>query len=225
MRLQFVGIALALGCSEASINRGSGDAGAPVSASEDDGDATTTASPPAADTGESVPDAAYYAIDLDFDIAGTAEDEPGTWLIDTAKLSIHLWSGEPALVCTQGVPVVAVTEEPPPDTIDVALFAWWRVGLGEGTTEELCPAWPARTWWLGLGPYDTRLDPMLAERGMLAFDVYGLYLRDEAEGPVYVVGFAGTNEMVAGEPGLTVDAGPLPDGQYQGESLVLMTLP
>ena len=50
-------------------------------------------------------------------------------------------------------------------------------------------------------------------------------LRDEPDGPVYVVGFAGTNEMVAGEAGLTVDAGPLPDGQYQGESLVLMTLP
>jgi hypothetical protein len=217
-------VSLLLGaCAEYSADEapqaGSGDAASPADTSSD---ATETA-PSSPDSGALIPEAAYYALDLRFAIRGGTEEAGGTWQADAAALSVELWSEAPEPICRHSVPIVAATEEAPPET-GPALLAWWRLDLDPGLPVDGCPDFGARTWWIGVGPYDDRLDPMLAERGMLAFDVYGLYLREEADGPLFIVGYAGTNEMVLGEQDLTVEEAPLPDGGYQGQSLVLMSL-
>jgi hypothetical protein len=102
--------------------------------------------------------------------------------------------------------------------------AWWLVELGDGVSEEPCSAWPARSWRIGLGAYDVRLDPAMAARDMLGYDVYGLYLQESPSEPIYVIGIAGTAEMLAGTPDLTVEAPPLADGDYNGYSLIALTL-
>lgn len=216
-------VALLAGCSEASIGNERGDS-APsepvtISTAPDLDSGLGTATP----TDSAPPSAAWYGLDLSFTIAGSTPDVPGEWQPDTATLAIALRSTAEELVCTHEVPIAVVAEEEYPDTA-AALVGWWRIGTEDGVPDLPCPEWPARAWQLGLGPYDTRLDPMMAARGSLGFDVYGLYLQEEPDGPVYVVGFAGTNEMLLGEPDLTVEAEPLPDGDYRAESLVLMSL-
>lgn len=224
MRQRFVGVALvcSVGCAEYDMNADFGTRPSSTSTIEDGAETLTTASPPA-DTGATFPDTTYYSVDLRFDVAGSGEGLPGVWQVDTARLAVELWSAEPAPVCAHTVPITTVTEVTPPE-MEPPLIAWWQLDLEAGVPSDVCPEWPARTWWVGVGPYDTRLDPMLAQRGMLAFDVYGLYLQEDPAGPVYVIGFAGTNDMVLGHPDLTVDVGPLPDGGYQAQSLVLMSL-
>lgn len=178
-----------------------------------------------ADSGAGYPTTAYYALNLGFELVGGTAEANGQ--IQYPVLSVELYSDadEPEVVCRHEVPIVGdVVEQPFPDNTAVPLIVWWQLDLDVGVPDDLCPDWPARTWWIGLGPYDRRLDPMMAERGSLGFDVYGLYLQESLTEGVYIVGMAGTNEMISGATGLTVVDGPLPDGQYQAESLLLMSL-
>lgn len=219
----FVLLGLGPGCAEYSANSDSAGSDAapstPAPIDEPDGDSDTAAG---SDSG-TLPEAAYYGIDLRFQISGSNENIAGSWQDESTVLSIDQWTAARELLCTQTVPVLAVTEAAYPD-IRPDLFGWWRIETAEAVVDPACPSWTAQDWHLGIGPYDPRLDPMLAQRGMLAFDVYALYLQEEPDGLVFVIGYAGTDAMIQGQTGLTVDSSPLPDGSYLAESVVLMSL-
>jgi hypothetical protein len=160
-------------------------------------------------------DIELFSVDVSFAL------QSGAWAPEPV-LRADLYSPEVELVCSQRLPVLSITPEPAPD--GEPLVAWWVVELGEGVPDLPCPEWPARSWRLGLGPYDVRLDPAMAARDMLGYDVYGLYVQEDPLEPVYVVGIAGTPEMLEGKPDLTVESPPLADGAYRGLSLVALTM-
>lgn len=222
--ISFVVLCIAAGCAADNAMFDSfQDAPTDTTSPVTDGTTETEVDSGSSDTAPEVPDAAYYSLALEFTLGDGTVDAAGLWQLETARLSIGLWSAERALLCTHEVPVLAVTAAPPPE-ISAPLVGWWRIETDAGVPDTLCPAWPAQAWQIGIGAYDPRLDPMLAERGMLAFDVYGLYLQEAPEGPVYVIGFAATDEMLLGTLDLTVDVPPLADDGYQAESLILMSL-
>jgi hypothetical protein len=202
-----LGLALVAGCSENSFK---GEAGL----------ITTFPSEPApdADSGATLPedfDTDLFSVNVSFSLLY------GEWAPDPV-LRVDLYTPEVELVCSQVLPIVSITPEVPPE--GEPIVAWWALELGEGVPDLPCTDWPARTWRLGLGAYDLRLDPAMASRDMLGFDVYGLYLQEDPLEPVYVLGIAGTPEMLAGTPDLTVEVPPLADGAYNGFSLVALTL-
>lgn len=175
----------------------------------------SSASPPG-DTGAYIPDTPYYSLSVSFAVAA------GEWVPASASLAAELWSSEIDPVCGLAVPILdAVPEDPPTVGVDeVPLDGWWRLTLDAGEPDGPCADWPARVNWIGVGPYDPRLDPAMNARGMLGYDVFGLYLRESQSGPVFIVGIAGTEEMLTGSQDLTGYG--LIDGDYQAQSLVLM---
>lgn len=201
---------LAAGCASSDPSSASDAASPGGSDSATSPDPEDPSNPPT-DSGSWIDAAAYHAIDLDFRISGTTLEAPGTWQTDTSVLEVRLWSRAHTVVCSLQVPVLSVAPAPLPD-LDPAPLAWWQVELDAGVPRsgDGCPGWPARSWSLGVGPYDPQLDPMLAARGMLGFDVYALYLQEGPEAPIYLVGYAGTLPMVQGELGLAVDVPPPP---------------
>lgn len=179
-------------------------------------DGTDTSASPPADSGFEIPVTPFYSVSASFEVVG------GAWVPDAATLSAELWSAEVEAVCGLAVPILDAVPEAPPQVgeDDVPLDGWWRLTLDAGIPDAPCADWPARVSWIGVGPYDARLDPAMNARGMLGFDVFGLYLRESQSGPVFVVGIAGTEEMLTGAQDL-VGYG-LIDGVYQAQSLVLM---
>jgi hypothetical protein len=177
------------------------------------------------DSGLLAEEPTWYAIDLAFAIDSTTAP-PGTLVLDTAVLEVSVRARNETPLCTLQVPVIAA-DAAPPGELPPNLFGWWTLSLEAGDPEDEatpCPAWPARTWTLGVGAYDPRLDPQVASLGMLGYDLYGLYLQEAADAPLYVIGIAATPAMSSGEQDLTVDAAPLPDEVYAAQSLVLMSL-
>jgi hypothetical protein len=171
-----------------------------------------------ADTGDTtidLPDTELFSVNVSFSLLY------GEWAPDPV-LRVDLYSPEVELVCSQVLPVLSITADTPPE--GEPILAWWLIELGDGVPDTDCPDWPARSWHLGLGAYDVRLDPAMAARDMLGYDVYGLYLQEHISEPVYVIGIAGTSEMLAGTPDLTVETPPLADGAYNAFSLLTLTL-
>jgi hypothetical protein len=142
-------------------------------------------------------DIELFSVDVSFSL------QSGAWAPEPV-LRADLYSPEVELVCSQRLPVLSITPEPAPD--GEPLVAWWVVELGEGVPDLPCP------------------DPAMAARDMLGYDVYGLYVQEDPLEPVYVVGIAGTPEMLEGKPDLTVESPPLADGAYRGLSLVALTM-
>lgn len=216
MKFACVGSILVLsGCSEYSAKN------SPPSLSGYDSDTTGTPADTGTDTSSPLPEVEYYAVDLDFDLAY------GAW--ESASLEIGLYTEELTSACVLDVPVLSATPVALPEE-EPGIFAWWQVELGEGLASGPCPAWLPRSWGIGLGLYDSRLDPSMAAKGMLGYDVYGLYLQEiptETSGasPIYIIGIGGTEEMLSGNLDLTVDLPPLPDARYRASSLLLMDLP
>lgn len=215
------------GCSEYAGKNG----GAP---SSPDSQPSDGASDSGLDTGAistaPIPEATFYGVRLGF------ETLAGGIVEGTASVEIDLWSdaSPPAVVCRHEAAVLGAAAEDIPvlDTLEVdaetgagGLVGWWRLELDAGVPDAPCPAWAARTLWVGLGPYDPRLNPALDAVGMLGTELFGLYLQEDADGPVYVVGVGGTTEMFVGGYGPDPEAPPpLPDGLYTAESLLLMSL-
>ncbi|MEZ4241900.1 MAG: hypothetical protein R3F59_38275 [Myxococcota bacterium] len=218
---------LAAGCADYSVK---GNASA-TSSRADTGSSTSATSTQvdsgASSTAGAVP--AYYAVAMGFDLV-EGEIDPAT-----ATFAVTLWSDEdaPLPLCVHDVPLLGAVAEAPPalDSLETGttgaggLGGWWALDLGDGVPDEYCDPWPARALHVGLGPYDPRLDAALDAAGLLGLGLYGLYLQEDGDDTVYVVGVGGTAEMFAGGYGPDPEAPPpLPDGAYQARSLVLMGL-
>lgn len=205
-RWQYLSIGL-MGCSDYGVSLDTVPPGFDTTSATADSGADT-------DTVEPIPKAEYYSVHLSAEVSLGELLEP--------QLQIDLYTTDIDLACTHSVAVTATASEalPPGEPI----LTWWRLDLEEGVSEDPCPQWPARTWWVGFGAYDARLDPGMASADILGYDVYGLYLRESSSGLIYVIGTGGTSDMYEGVPDLTVAAPPLPDGQYRGTSLILMDL-
>jgi hypothetical protein len=188
----------------------SADGGTPTTATD------TSAEPPPTDTDDGLAEPpVWWSLDGSLALMGQGI-EP---LYST--LSVHLWSANLDLLCTLEVPVEGALSLTPPDTT-AELVTWWSVDHGPGDSATDCGTWDAGTLSLGLGTYDTRLDPALDARELLGQDVFGLYLQLAPEEPVYVVGIAGTSDLLTGVT--STDVQPLPDDQYQLESLLVLAL-
>ena len=212
------------GCAEysASGDRSDEDPSGATSTSADTGDGGS----PSSTDSETYPTPAWWSVELAFEVlAGEIVGKAGP------VVTVDLWTdGEPPEpLCRQTAPVVSAEAQLPPalpqfEDGDVGLASWWRLDLDAGPGDVGCPAFEARTVWFGLGPYDARLDPAAAAAGLLGTPLYGLYLSEAMDGPVYVVGVAGTAEMYAGGYAPDPEATPVPDGLYTAESLILLAL-
>jgi len=188
----------------------------------DDTIATPTASetdvdtaPP--DTGEPV-EPAWWSVDAELVVADAAiQADESTW-------RVTLWGEEETLLpCTFDVPIASATVEDVPSVEAGTLVTWWGIELDEGPEVEGCPSWPAADVYVGLGPYDGRLDSAIDAHEWLGLDLYGLYMQLAPADPVLVVGVAGTEAQFDGVGGVVVGA-PLPDGIYAATTLVLLAL-
>ena len=158
-------------------------------------------------------------------VGGVLDVSKGTVQIDTSVVEIGLWTDGAELVCTLEVPLVAATPSDPKS--ELALLQWNVIDHDAGAPAKSsydCPGWPAGSLEVGIGLYDTALDPAMDASGMLGADVYGLYVRPTTEDPIYLIGIASTAEIEAGTD-TTVADGPLPDGSYDVETLVLLSVP
>lgn len=149
--------------------------------------------------------------------------------LDPAQLSLELrlWTGGLTSPCSLILPISAeepIEPAPFPDTA-ASLLGWWAIAHEEVVNvDPACAGWPAGTLELGIGSYDARLDPAMEARNWLDADIYGLYLRPDPAGAVYLVGVVGTMALFEGsEP--TVSAAPLPDETYDLETLLVLDLP
>ena len=187
--------------------------GAPTSS---DSEATSSTPPPPYDSGGlAEPTPVWWSLDGSLALVGQEIDPLAS------TLQIDLWSADLLLLCTLDVPIDGALSVTPPAT-EQALVTWWSIDHLDGTSSASCGEWPAGTLSLGFGAYDPRLDPALDAQGLLGQDVFGLYLQLSPEDPVYVVGVAGTTDLLDGLTSTTTV--PLPDDQYQLESLLVLPL-
>jgi hypothetical protein len=211
---------LVAGCASAGRSGGSDAVGTFTDATSDtdagpidSGYGTSTPPPPA--------DADWYAIDAHLSLlAGEIVLGPPT------SLQVTLLDAALELVCVHDIEIEAATlATPPPGEPDEV--GWWELALLDGVPDRAdCPAFGARALRLGVGPYDPRLDPALADQQTpgdpTPYDdaLYGLYLQEADGGPLYVVG-------VVTMPGLLqrdlVSTPPLADGTYEAHSLLLLS--
>jgi hypothetical protein len=213
-------LALALvGCSSAGFDSNdgtvaSGDAPSTTGGSPSDSGSPTPTAPSAAD-------ADWYGIDAHLDLVGgeLVLGRP-TWF------RVTLLDASLAVVCHHEVEISAATSEAPLAE-GPAELGWWALELLDGVPDgEDCPAWAARELRLGVGPYDPRLDPALAAQqttGQPPYGddaLYGLYVQEFEGGPLYVVGVVTIPGLVEGD---LVSAPPLPDGNYEAHSLLLLS--
>lgn len=216
-----MGIALAAAaCGGAGLNgdRESAPGGISPPADGDTGADPTTDNPTLDDTdSDLVP--SWWSVDAELVVVGGAIDPAGsTWWVS-------LWAeDETALPCTFEVPIESAAVQEAVEVEAGTLVGWWLLSLDAGPLPPGCPGWTAGDILVGLGPYDPRLDAASDAHEWLDLDLYGLYLQlDPDEGPVLVVGVAGTEEQFRGEVGAVVGP-PLPDGTYIATTLVLLAL-
>lgn len=215
-----MGIALAAAACDGSEDAGSapppGNAATPTGA--DTADETPPENPTPDDTDtEVVP--AWWSVDAELVVVGGAIDPAvSTW-------RVSLWAeDETPLPCMFDVPIDSAGVEEAVEVEAGTLVGWWLLSLDAGPLLPACPIWPAGDLLVGLGPYDPRLDAASDAHEWLDLDLYGLYLQlDPEEGPVLVVGVAGTEEQFLGEAAAVVGP-PLPDGTYAATTLVLLAL-
>ncbi|MEQ1570195.1 MAG: hypothetical protein ABMA64_31465 [Myxococcota bacterium] len=205
-------VAVVAGCS-------SGRSASTGPASYPGSDTDTTA--PTSDTSDTgvdpTPPAAYYHFELAFELSNEGE-----W-VGPAAIEVEILAPDASSTCTFPVDVLSATAVPAPAD-EPAIFGWWVVDLAPADKIDGCPEWDGRRWWVGVGAYDTRLDPALAAAGLAGREVYGLYLSEDPSDRVFVLGYAATAEMIAGTD-TPVDAPPLPAAEYVSRSLISMTAP
>ncbi len=164
------------------------------------------------------PEASWWSFDA---VITVAAGEPQ---VDGSTVRVFLWDEALQQMCRHEVPVLGATNETPPETT-VAPLAWWHLTLGDGAPSVTgCASWPSRDLWLGLAPYDDRLDAEAFEEGWDDLSVYSLLVQEFSAGDVWLVGVGGSVEQWDGSAE-ALPLPPLPDGEYETHSLYLLALP
>ena len=181
----------------------------------DSGDGATSTSDSAAPPAPPVP--TWYHLDATVVLDGGAPAADRT----TVTATLHDETG--AALCAHTLPVTAIATVPRP-TGERDLLAWWKVDLGEGVSDVPCEAFPPRSLWWGVGPYDPALDPARVSAGLGDATANAAVLREDEDGPSWLVGLFGTDDQLAGyAPAGAVR--PLSDGSYRWVGLILLSWP
>ncbi len=174
---------------------------------------TATGSVPEAPT---TPEPTYYSLD------GIVEIEDGLAVRAASSIVMSVWYDGDGPACSD-LTDIGLLDDADRATLDVELLTWWdvTVSLPAGAT---CSGLGAPTdFQLGIGPYDTRLDPTLVALELPTDTLYGLYLRHTPSHALYIFGVAGTSEQFSGV-GAPVLQPPLDDGSYEFVALHLIPL-
>lgn len=196
-----------IGCADSRF----GSKGGTSSTDTDPSDTYTT------DSGASTPPEVSPELqhfDARFDLVG------GVPQLATSTLAVTLHAADGTALCSYDLPLVAVAEESRPER---ALFAWWRVEAADGVPldDGGCGEHPASTLWMGVGPYDTALDPASLAAGYDGATAASAVLRLGPGEPVWLAGLAGSEDQLEGyAPAPTTR--PLPDGALWWVGLILL---
>ncbi len=175
------------------------------------------------DSGESAP--TWWALSGQLDIIDGQVSKAGSELV----LSIvgDDLIEDPAL-CESAPEILSAMPAVADD--DLEIWGWWTVTFADEGFPDCAPqsfVSTHQTLTVGIGQLDPLLNPALDADGLdytvAAQTVYGLYVQEHADGPVFIFGISGTQQNFSGDAG-TVTAGPLPDGQYTLKTLHLLPL-
>jgi len=137
------------------------------------------------------------------------------------------WRAGADPICADLLEVVGVTTPAgPPNAL-----AWWGLDLAAaadvGSPEGSCGYPVPAHLSLGFAPYDETLSPAADASGVAdqSAQLYALMLQYDGDAQeAFVFGVAGTADQFAGL-GAAAATGPVPDGDYELESLYLLPLP
>jgi hypothetical protein len=191
----------------------------------------------AADTAAGAESAASATSDVALDSGATAPSGPvarwfsldgqlsvrdGNVELESSLFTLGFWGEsnlEPSLYCSLAASISAsAVEDPPPEP---ALLGWWDLTLSD---DGSCPSNPGPlSLALGIGPYDSLLDPAMDQQGLSLGSWNGAYLRLDGLEDLWIFGVIGT----AGQADGTAPAlrrRPVPDGDYLLTTLHLLPL-
>jgi hypothetical protein len=178
---------------------------------------TATIVDPTSPTAQTV-SASHYAIQ------GSLQNTSDELDVASSSVTFELVNPEPELGLTE--PLCATQHTilealPLPQDPESDLVSSWQLTLDE--TEDCSEYTMPTTFRLGIGPYDTLLDPAAASAGIDGQNAYGLYLQLDEDAPLLIFGVTGTTDNFAGLTPPSTQA-PLPDGLYTLHTLHLLPL-